>query len=117
MLHGRNAISKGLDRLGRESQTLCYYSVPEPISEQWKSEITSEKKADAKRAEFASLQKQILKVIKEKPWANTDYIRSMVHKRSETVNTALEDMLDRGIVEMVEQGSSKKWFVRSQAEC
>lgn len=117
LLHGRNAILKGLDRLGRESQTLCYYSVPEPISEQRKSEITSEKKADAKRAEFASLQKQILKVVEEKPWANTGYIRSMVHKRSETVNTALEDMLDRGMVEMVEQGSSKKWFVRSQAEC
>ena len=117
LLHGRNAILKGLDRLGRESQTLCYYSVPEPISEQRKSEITSEKKADAKRAEFASLQKQILKVIEEKPWANTGYIRSMVHKRSETVNTALEDMLDRGMVEMMEQGSSKKWFVRSQAEC
>ena len=38
----------------------------------------------------------------------------MIHKRGETVNTALEDTLDNGKVEMVEHGGkAKNWFVRS----
>ena len=111
LLHGRNAVLKGLDRLGRESQTLCYYSVPEPISEQRKSEITSEKRADLKRAEFASIQKEILRVLNEKPGANTGYIKSMIHKRAETVNAALDELLESGRVKKKEPDSKTKiWF-------
>ncbi|CAI8294396.1 MAG: Uncharacterised protein [Gammaproteobacteria bacterium] len=111
LLHGRNAVLKGLDRLGRESQTLCYYSVPEPISEQRKSEITSEKRADLKRAEFASIQKEILRVLNEKPGANTGYIKSMIHKRAETVNAALDELLESGRVKKKKPDSKTKiWF-------
>ena len=112
LLHGRNAVLKGFDRLGRESETTCYYSVPEAMSEKRKSEITSEKKADLKRAEFASTQKEILKVLKEKPGATTSFIKSMIHKRGETVNAALEDMLDSGQVRKDQpNATTKKWFL------
>ena len=116
LLHSRSAEMQGINKLGETKEMLCFYSIPEPISDSLKAERKAEQRREFADRNFFSVKKQCLDLISEEPGIKAGEIKARMSKRSETVGAALETLVDSGQVRLEQDGKAKRYSPATPSE-
>lgn len=116
LLHSRCAEMECVDKLGQIVNQKCFYSWPEPVSENLKAERKAEKVLEDAARAFTALQQQVLTVVAAKSGAKAGEIKASVPKKNESVVAALEALVDSGLLLVKKEGNAKKYFLATAPE-